>query len=180
MNTPTPLHPSDYALILRCARNLRRKLPPMVDIGDLINDGYLGFLDAIRCFDPSRNVSFERYAPRRIRGAMLDGLRGRAWVPRLICKADGPTPKVVLREVECTTSADSVCKNLDDSDERRWIRTMLTTLPRQARRVIHLYDYEEHQLKEVAMILGVTEARVSQIRSRAIRNLQKQTHRAAA
>jgi RNA polymerase sigma factor for flagellar operon FliA len=86
----------------------------------------------------------------------------------------------MLREVECTTSGDSVCKRLDDADEMRWVRTIVTTLPRQTRRVIHLYDYEEHELKEVAMILGLSEARVSQIRSRAIRKLKNRTQRQAA
>ena len=177
MPTPLPMRASDYDLIRRIARKLRRRLPPMVQVEDLINDGYFGLADAIRLFDPSRSECFERYAARRIRGAMLDGLRSRAWVPRLIKKPGEPSPGVELREVERPTAAESVCDSVDESDAMEWVRSLVTTLPRQARRVLHLYYYEEHEMKEVAMILGVSEARVSQVRSRAIDKLKK---RAAA
>jgi RNA polymerase sigma factor for flagellar operon FliA len=181
MNRPTStIDPSDYALILRVARKLRRRLPPMVDMGDLINDGYLGFDAATRSFDSSKGMGFTRYAGWRIRGAMLDGLRSRAWAPRPIRKGDEPIPKILLREMDCVTSANAACGSLDDSDEIQWVRTILARLPRQARRVIHLYHCEGHELKEVGMILGVTESRVSQIRWRAIRELRKRIEQRAA
>jgi RNA polymerase sigma factor FliA len=66
------------------AERAKAKLPANVDVGDLTSAGYLGLIDAINNFDPDRGVKFETYCSARIRGAMLDDLRGYDWVPRLI------------------------------------------------------------------------------------------------
>lgn len=50
-------------------------LPAAVDVDDLIRDGMLGLLDAAAQFDAARGVAFETFAARRVRGAMIDGLR---------------------------------------------------------------------------------------------------------
>ncbi len=47
----------------------------VVDVDDFRGEGYIGLLGAIEGFDPSRGVKFETYAFKRIRGAILDGLR---------------------------------------------------------------------------------------------------------
>lgn len=52
------------------------------DKEDLVNVGILGLMSALEKFDESRNVQFETYASFRIRGAVLDELRARDWVPR--------------------------------------------------------------------------------------------------
>ena len=54
------------------------------DAGDLRGEGYVGLIDAVTKFDPSRGVRFGTYANLRIQGAMLDGLRHMDWVPRRI------------------------------------------------------------------------------------------------
>jgi RNA polymerase sigma factor FliA len=59
-------------------------LPPSVDSGDLISYGFLGLIDALDKFDPSREIKFETYAIPRIRGAILDELRALDWVPRSV------------------------------------------------------------------------------------------------
>src|SRR6185295_8251995 len=43
-----------------------------------------GLMDAIEQFDPGRKVKFETFSAIRIRGAMMDELRGLDWVPRLV------------------------------------------------------------------------------------------------
>jgi RNA polymerase sigma factor for flagellar operon FliA len=69
-------------LVKYAAGRLSVQLPPHVEIGDLINDGVVGLLDAIEKYDGSRGVKFETYALTRIHGAMLDALRKLDWVPR--------------------------------------------------------------------------------------------------
>lgn len=61
---------------------LRSRLPSHVDTEDLTSDGLLGLLDAMDRFDPSRGLQFQTFAVRRIRGAILDGLRAADWAPR--------------------------------------------------------------------------------------------------
>ncbi|MEK6777153.1 MAG: FliA/WhiG family RNA polymerase sigma factor [bacterium] len=66
------------------AHRLAMRLPSHVDIDDLISSGVIGLIDAINKFDPSRNIQFKTYAEFRVRGAMLDDLRSRDWVPRSV------------------------------------------------------------------------------------------------
>ena len=74
---------SQYApLVKRIAYHLMAKLPPSVDVEDLIQNGMLGLLDAIGRFEDGMGAQFETYAAQRIRGAMLDGLRENDWLPR--------------------------------------------------------------------------------------------------
>jgi len=59
-------------------------LPPNVEFDDLVSYGIFGLMDALDKFDPQRGIKFETYAIARIRGAILDGLRGNDWVPRSV------------------------------------------------------------------------------------------------
>ncbi|MGX7824927.1 FliA/WhiG family RNA polymerase sigma factor [Actinokineospora sp. 24-640] len=59
-------------------------LPAHVDVGDLIQSGIFGLVDAIEKFEPERGLKFETYAMQRIRGAILDDLRAQDWVPRTV------------------------------------------------------------------------------------------------
>jgi len=60
------------------------KPPPSLDQEDLLGYGIVGLLEAIDRYDPSRGVSFEAFAARRIRGAVLDALRRAHWAPRTL------------------------------------------------------------------------------------------------
>lgn len=66
------------------ARRLSMKLPPHIDVEDLISCGITGLLDAVDRFDPKKNVKFSTFAEFRIRGAMLDYLREIDWCPRSV------------------------------------------------------------------------------------------------
>ena len=57
-------------------------LPPSVDRDDLFHAGVIGLMDALTRFDASRDNAFSTYAVLRIRGAVIDELRARDWVPR--------------------------------------------------------------------------------------------------
>ena len=54
-------------------------MPNSIDIGDLVQDGVLGLIDAANRFDEDRGIKFETFAERRVRGAMIDALRRDAW-----------------------------------------------------------------------------------------------------
>lgn len=63
---------------------MRAKLPPSVEVDDLIQAGMMGLLDAIGRYEDTHGAQFETYAVQRIRGAMLDELRSSDWLPRSI------------------------------------------------------------------------------------------------
>jgi RNA polymerase sigma factor for flagellar operon FliA len=69
-------------LVKFIAHRISARLPAHVEVDDLIHSGILGLMDAVKKFEPDRNVKFKTYAEQRIRGAILDGLRDLDWVPR--------------------------------------------------------------------------------------------------
>jgi len=66
------------------ARRIHDRLPPQVLLEDLVHAGILGLMDAVRKFDPRKNVQLKHYAEFRIRGAILDSLRQVDWSPRTL------------------------------------------------------------------------------------------------
>lgn len=64
------------------ARRIHDRLPESVSLDDLISTGVIGLISAIDRFDPAQNVKLRTYAEYKIRGAILDSLRGLDWAPR--------------------------------------------------------------------------------------------------
>ena len=64
------------------ARRIHERLPESVSLEDLISTGTIGLIAAIDRFDPAHNVKLKTYAEYKIRGAILDSLRGLDWAPR--------------------------------------------------------------------------------------------------
>ncbi len=64
------------------ASALKLRLPPSVEMDDLVSSGVVGLLDAAEKFDSTRGIKFKTYAEFRIRGAMLDYLREMDWFSR--------------------------------------------------------------------------------------------------
>jgi RNA polymerase sigma factor FliA len=64
------------------ARRIHDRLPTSVSLDDLISTGIVGLIAAIDHFDSSHDVKLRTYAEDRIRGAILDSLRGLDWAPR--------------------------------------------------------------------------------------------------
>ena len=77
---------SDNTRVVNCipfveqlARRVAATMPHSIDIGDLVQDGVVGLIDAANRFDEDRGMKFETFAERRVRGAMIDALRKDAW-----------------------------------------------------------------------------------------------------
>ncbi len=90
--------------------------PSHIDSADLVSYGVIGLIDAIERFDPGRGIRFESYAIRRIRGAILDGLRRADWAPRsvrrkarLVEQASSDLVHILRR----TPTEDEVAASLD-------------------------------------------------------------------
>ena len=72
------------SLIKFVAQKIAIRLPPNIELDDLISAGSIGLMDAIDKWDPTRDNKFKTYAEFRIRGAILDELRAQDWVPRSV------------------------------------------------------------------------------------------------
>jgi RNA polymerase sigma factor for flagellar operon FliA len=68
------------------ARRMAASMPHSIELGDLVQDGMIGLIDASNRFDEKRGIKFETFAERRVRGAMIDALRRDAW-PRGVRRA---------------------------------------------------------------------------------------------
>jgi RNA polymerase sigma factor for flagellar operon FliA len=64
------------------ARRIQERLPENISLEDLVSTGVIGLIAAIDNFDASHNVKLKTYAEYKIRGAILDSLRGLDWAPR--------------------------------------------------------------------------------------------------
>jgi RNA polymerase sigma factor for flagellar operon FliA len=71
-------------LVKRIAYHLVSRMPPNVEVDDLIQSGMMGLLDAAKHYSATKGANFETYAGIRIRGAMLDEVRKSDWTPRSV------------------------------------------------------------------------------------------------
>lgn len=83
--------------VRRQALALQVRLPASIELDDLIQAGTLGLLEALGRFDAGQGASFATFASQRIRGAMLDELRSRDWLPRSVRRNARAVDEVVRR-----------------------------------------------------------------------------------
>src|SRR5689334_2856300 len=69
-------------LVRRLAHHMIAKLPPNIELDDLIQVGMIGLAEALSRYQVSQGVQFETFATQRIRGAMIDELREGDWMSR--------------------------------------------------------------------------------------------------
>ena len=205
-------------LVRMVAYRMLERLPQSVELDDLVSAGVVGLIDAYNKFDPSKEVLFRSYAAVRIRGAILDSLRGMDWAPREIRRKAremeeatqrltqrlGRKPQqsevaadlgmafasfqkllVTVKGLEIgslqSPHSDSsteeelvyVEANPEDDPLHQCMRSersaklsaVVAELPEREQRVLQMYYVEEMTLKEIGLVLGLVESRVSQIRT---------------
>ena len=195
-----------------CGR-LAVSLPQHLDKDDLLSSGFFGLLDAIERFDITRNIKFETYAGVRIRGAMIDYLRSKDWIPvsvrqrirkyeQTVCRLENELGRaatdtevataleislddlqtlvsqcnsatvIPLEEYLKTDVNETADTNPANSTEffelKETLAKAINLLPEKERLVVSLYYYEELTLKEISVIMHLTEARISQLHTKAI------------
>jgi RNA polymerase sigma factor FliA len=108
------------------ARRLAASMPHSIDIGDLVQDGVLGLIDAAQRFDEGRGIKFETFAERRVRGAMIDALRREAWPRgvRRVRRELEAARETLRRELGHEPSLADLAAKVG-SDEKRLGRTIL-------------------------------------------------------
>ncbi len=84
-------------LVRRIAHHMIAKLPPNVELDDLIQVGMIGLAEALSRYEAAQGVQFETFATQRIRGAMLDELREGDWMSRSSRKSQKEIEQAVHR-----------------------------------------------------------------------------------
>jgi RNA polymerase sigma factor for flagellar operon FliA len=108
------------------ARRMAATMPHSIDIGDLVQDGVIGLIDAAKRFDEGRGIKFETFAERRVRGAMIDALRREAWPRgvRRVRRELEAAREELRRTMGCEPSVADLAAKVG-SDEKRLSRTIV-------------------------------------------------------
>lgn len=193
------------------------RIPRHVSRDDLVSAGMAGLAQAARSYDATQGVPFDRFASRRIRGAILDELRSRDWASRSVrAKARavtaitedlaaslGRTPtrteiadkagldahgmdeltenvhRSVVLNYESLVSegngdeilpADTMTPEMTilERERKAYLIDAVAALPQRLRRVIVGSFFEDMPLLALAEEMGISESRVSQMRTEAL------------
>jgi RNA polymerase sigma factor for flagellar operon FliA len=171
-------------LVQRLARRMAQRVPANVVSDDLLSAGTFGLVDSVVRNRGGGGASFACYVRMRIRGAIYDELRANDWLPRRSRPKDraeaesGPArPVAVIRFDDLPQGQDAITSKEIDADPfealtrervRRSLRAALSELPPRDRLVVHLHYFKGMQIREIGKLLGVSEARISQIHHRAL------------
>lgn len=207
--------------VRRLALNLKVRLPESIEVDDLIQAGFVGLLDALSRYDHSTGVAFGAFASQRIRGAMIDELRTRDWLPRSVRRnarlmeesirrleqrySRPPEEREIAAEMNMSledyrqllsdtnngyllgleeleeeggdlpateSAADSPIENLLEGENKALVVAAIDSLPEREKQLLALYYKEELNLKEIGLVFGVSESRVCQLHSQAIKRLR--------
>lgn len=177
-----------HALIERYLPLCRRvaygtKVLPTAALGseDLEAAGIVGLIQAVDRFDPARGIPFEGYATLRVRGAVLDEVRrldDLSRTARLRARDDGQRGAVSLEflqergELGDPTELAEVDVRAESDGLRDDVERALAAIPDRERSILASYYSDGLTLAAIGRRLGVSEARVSQLHTRAIAQLR--------
>jgi RNA polymerase sigma factor for flagellar operon FliA len=161
------------------ARRIHERVPDSVSLDDLVSTGIVGLISAIDNFDPSQNVKLRTYAEYKIRGAILDSLRGLDWASRdRRRKAKQIEAAIAAAEQKAsrTASEEEVASELELglNEYRQWLVEVrgLTLNSLDYTTVLSLYYKEELTLREISEVMKLHLSRISQLKSQAILRLR--------
>jgi RNA polymerase sigma factor (sigma-70 family) len=154
--------------IKRTALLLKARMP-WAELDELLQWGAVGMLEAMQRFNASLGVSFEAFAARRIRGAMIDGLRREGALRRGESVLDEDA--VDSAALTGGTSPEDPLALLLRADAKLRLAEALRLLPVNEYQVLTLHFFDEMNNREIAAILDVSEGYASRIRKRALLSL---------
>jgi len=108
------------------ARRIHGRLPENVSLEDLVSAGIVGLIAAIDQYDPTHQVKLKTYAEHKIRGAILDALRGLDWAPRQRRKKAKQIEFAIAKaeqRLHCTPGEDEIAAEmgLNLEEYHRWL-----------------------------------------------------------
>lgn len=180
-------------MVLGLANRLRRELCLRGDLDDLIAFGFGGLLEAHHRFDPTRGIRFQTFAYHRVRGAMLDGVRKMAVLPRRaherLRAADETTPTAAPRGLDkafmrisagLTAATPLQGRHRDQSPESALLRTealrrLLAAIPAltpRQRLLIRGHYFEGRSIDAIGQELGISKSWASRLHTQALRQLR--------
>lgn len=175
------------------ASRLRRELSLRGELDDLVAFGFGGLLEAQQRFDPDRGVRFQTFAYYRVRGAMLDGVRKMADLPRRaherLRASSDVTPTAAptgldkaFTRISASLSTSTVLQGSfgEESPEAALLKNesitrLLQALPRLSPRqrvLVRGFYFEGRPLDAMARELGISKSWASRLHRSALAELR--------
>jgi RNA polymerase sigma factor (sigma-70 family) len=157
----------ELGLVEQEARAVSRRVPAFrATVDELRAFGLEGLLEAARRFDATRGVPFAPWARRRIRSAMLDGVRSAA--------GSGRDPRAVAIAHAAPTPAPTLERKIGEAEELAQMLALLTELGDAERRLLERRYVDGESLSKAAEALGLPVATASRMHGRALASLRRQ------
>jgi RNA polymerase sigma factor for flagellar operon FliA len=135
-------------LVRRIAMRTARKVPRHIALGDLTHYGWVGLLEAFARADPEMpEREFEAYAGYRIRGAMLDYLRGLDPLSREMRESSRRISNAIAeltRELNRTPEESEIARKLNLTEEG--YRALLSSVATAGMARLELADIDEESI----------------------------------
>ena len=154
--------------VKRMALLLKARMP-WAELDELLQWGAVGMMEAMQRFDATLGVSFQAFASRRIKGAMIDGLRREG--SRRRGETLFETDEVDAAALSGGDAPADPLSLLLRADNRSLLTAALKTLPALEYRVLALHFFDDMNNREIAAILEISEGYASRIRKRALESL---------
>jgi len=157
--------------VRRTAMLLKARMP-WAELDELLQWGAIGMMEAMNSFDESLGIEFKAFAKKRMKWAMLNGLRREGFLRRgqVLFDADD----VDNAAFNNGTTPEDPLFNLLASDSHHSLALALKTLPEIEYRVIAMHYYDEMNNREIAAILDVSEGQATKLRKRALNRLAQE------
>lgn len=166
-SNPERLVEANLAFARQIAMALVRQLPRRIDAEELVSDAYLGLVEAAESFDRNRGSVFRSFAARRIRGAIIDGIRQRQHSRRVV-----PDPTLASIDVTITgrSEREAALSETIPADTsggttaveiREIVQHIMLKLDPRARECVRRCWMEDARQVDVALELGICQPLVS-------------------
>ena len=159
------------------AMRIHEKISGAVALDDLVSAGVIGLINAVDSYDPNFNVKLKTYAEHRIRGAILDSIRGLDGIPvhkRKRLKDVEAAIASAEQRLQRVPAEEEIAHelNMPLAEYQELLAEAVNKMPRLERTILTLYFKEEQNLHEIAEILGIHTTRVCQLKSQAVLRLR--------
>lgn len=174
-----------------------------LEFSDCLNTANLGLIESIERYEPTQKASFETYASYRVKGAIYNSVSFYApEINKFLFYRSKEDQKISADVVACSKGLEGALENnieemllgellgsmptlvedydqalyLNDSDFLliRKLNSELDNIPAEYAMVIRFHYFHSFPLKNIASMIGISTARVSQIHKQAIRQLAVQ------
>jgi RNA polymerase sigma factor (sigma-70 family) len=141
-------------LVKKIAGSFLRKVPPSIELDDMVHEGLLGMIEAAGRWDEALKVPFKLYIKHRVRGAIQDSIRRRHYANATHAPLDEAPEPLVIPQIE---------QRIDRERRRERVAQVIEMLPIPQRQVVRRFYGEDQTNADIGRGSGVAARKVCEI-----------------